>query len=80
MSERIIRASEIGQYLFCARAWWLGAIEGVPPSNVRELETGNWAHVRHGRTVVVAGLAQRVAIGFLLIGVVLAIAWFAGGS
>ena len=79
MSERIIRASEIDQYLYCAKAWWLGAIEGVQPSNVRELEAGTWAHARHGRTVVFAGLAQRAALGLLLIGLVLAIAWFAGG-
>lgn len=80
MSERIIRASEVGQYLFCARAWWLGAIEGVSPSNVRELEAGSGAHARHGRTVALAGLAQRLAIGLLLIGVALAVAWFAGSG
>jgi hypothetical protein len=79
MADRIIRASEIGQYVFCAKAWWLGAIEGVEPSNARELEAGTWAHARHGRTVAVTGLAQRAGLGLLLIGLVLAIVWFAGG-
>jgi len=79
MSERIIRASEINQYVYCAKAWWLGAIEGVKPTNIRELESGSLAHARHGRTVIVAGWAQRAAIGFLLIGAVFAIIWFAGG-
>jgi len=79
MSDRIIRASEIGQYVYCAKAWWLGAIEEVEPSNVRELEAGTWAHAHHGREVAVAGLAQRVAIGLLLVGIALAIISFAGG-
>ncbi|HEY4690327.1 MAG TPA: hypothetical protein VIK33_13510 [Anaerolineae bacterium] len=80
MSERIIRASEIGQYVYCAKAWYLGAIQGVRPSNIRELDAGTLAHARHGRVVVAAGWAQRMAIGLLLIGIVLAIAWFAGGA
>jgi len=78
MSDRIIRASEIGQYVYCAKAWWLGAIDGVRPANLRALEAGSLAHARHGRTVIVAGWAQRAAIGLLLIGVALAIVWFAG--
>ena len=80
MTNRIIRASEIGQYMFCAKAWWLGAIEGVEPANVRELEAGTWAHARHGRTVAFAGFLRRAAIGLLLIGVVLATAWFSGAT
>ena len=80
MSDRIIRASEINQYVYCAKAWWLGAIEGTEPTNIREMEFGSLAHARHGRAVAVAGWAQRLAVGLLLIGAVLAIAWFAGGA
>jgi len=78
--SRIIRASEINQYVYCAKAWWLGAIKGIRPSNVRELTGGSLAHARHGRAVAVAGIAQRVALGLLLIGVVLALIWFGGGA
>jgi len=46
------RASEIGQYTYCARAWWLGAVQGVRPANVEALEEGQLAHRRHGRQVV----------------------------
>jgi len=77
--DRIIRASEIGQYVYCAKAWWLGAIDGVKPLNARELEIGAALHARHGRTIVVAGWAQRAAIGLMVIGAALALAWFAGG-
>ncbi len=71
MSERVIRASEIGQYDFCAKAWWLGSIEGVPPSNVRELQAGTTAHEQHGQQISRAGRLQQAAIGLLIIGVIL---------
>ncbi len=71
MSQRVIRASEIGQYDFCAKAWWLGSIEGVPPSNVRELQAGTAAHEQHGQRISQAGRLQQAAIGLLIIGVVL---------
>jgi len=78
MSDRVIRASEIGQYDFCAKAWWLGSIEGVQPSNVRELQAGTTAHAEHGRQVRRA--AQMQAAAFMLVGVgviILALALFA---
>ena len=71
MSDRIIRASEIGQYDYCARAWWLGSVEGVPPSNVRELQAGTAAHEQHGRQVNRAARVQQIAIGLLVLGVIL---------
>ena len=71
MSERIIRASEIGQYDYCAKAWWLSAVEGVQPSNVRELQAGTAMHAAHGQQVNRAVRVQQAAIGLLVIGVVL---------
>jgi hypothetical protein len=71
MSERIIRASEIGQYDYCAKAWWLGSVEGVPPSNVRELQAGTAAHELHGWQVNRAARVQQIAIGLLVLGVIL---------
>ena len=78
MSDRIIRASEIGQYDFCAKAWWLGSIEGVSPSNIRQLQAGTAAHVEHGRQVRRASQLQTAA--FVLVGlgvIVLLLALFA---
>jgi hypothetical protein len=71
MPEHIIRASEIGQYDFCARAWWLHSVEGLPSSNVRELQAGTQAHQAHGRRVSRAGLLQQSAILLLIAGVIL---------
>jgi hypothetical protein len=78
LSDRVIRASEIGQYDFCAKAWWLGSIEGVSPSNLRQLQAGTAAHEEHGRQVRRA--AQLQAAAFLLVGlgvIVLLLALFA---
>ena len=78
MSDRIIRASEIGQYDFCARAWWLGSIEGVSPSNLQQLQAGTAVHEEHGRQVRRA--SQMQAAAFLLVGlgvIILLLALFA---
>ncbi len=78
MSDRIIRASEIGQYDFCAKAWWLGSIEGVEPSNVPELQAGTAAHEQHGRQVRRASQMQTMALVLVGLGViVLVLALFA---
>ncbi len=71
MSDRIIRASEIGQYDFCAKAWWLGSIEGVQPSNIRELQAGTAAHEEHGRQVRRASQMQMTAIVLMALGVII---------
>ena len=70
MSDRVIRASEIGQYDFCAEAWWLGSIEGVRPSNVHELQAGAAAHAEHGRQVRRAAQMQMMAMGLVVLGVI----------
>jgi hypothetical protein len=69
MSDRVIRASEIGQYDFCAKAWWLGSIEGVQPSNVHELQAGTAAHEEHGRQVRRASQLQTIALILVGLGV-----------
>ncbi len=60
-TDRIIRASEIGQYLFCARAWWLGAVEGVPSAHREEMDAGENMHRQHGWRVRAAVVLSRLA-------------------
>ena len=50
--DRVIRASEIGQYEYCARAWWLGRVPGYRSQNVEEMAAGAEEHASHGRQVV----------------------------
>ena len=62
---RIIRASEIGSYLYCQRSWWYRTT-GIEPENKRELQAGTSIHYQHGRSVV-ASLIFRIASGALLL-------------
>ena len=68
-SKRVIRASELGQYAYCAKAWWLGGVLGVKSSNTRELHRGEVVHRVHGQQVwwsqallVAAGVSIVVAV------------------
>jgi CRISPR/Cas system-associated exonuclease Cas4 (RecB family) len=49
--ERLIRASEIGEYVYCHRAWWLHQVQGVEPSGRARREHGTALHAAHGRRV-----------------------------
>jgi CRISPR/Cas system-associated exonuclease Cas4 (RecB family) len=69
---RVIRASEVGEYVFCRRAWWLRAVQGYESANVHELEAGTAAHVRHGR-MVSAALALRALALILLLAALVAL-------
>ncbi|HMF58544.1 MAG TPA: hypothetical protein VK619_19520 [Pyrinomonadaceae bacterium] len=74
MSEEreLIRASEVGEYVFCARAWWLRA-EGFAPTGGHEArERGTRWHEAHGREVARARRMQRAALFFVLLALVLA--------
>ncbi len=61
---RTIRASEIGSYLFCHRAWWY-QLQGAPSINQKELAAGSQYHHRHGRTVLRADFLR--AAGWVLL-------------
>jgi hypothetical protein len=69
-----MRASEIGSYLFCARAWWYQQ-KGIQPSNQAELTAGTELHRQHGRTVVLSGLTRLLAIILLLAALALLVAF-----
>jgi CRISPR/Cas system-associated exonuclease Cas4 (RecB family) len=61
----IVRASEIGSYLYCHRAWWYRK-QGVKSENQAELATGTELHRRHGRKVLAAGLLRNLGMILLL--------------
>jgi hypothetical protein len=75
--DRIIRASELGQYAFCAQAWWLGSVEGVPSANIREMDAGTSAHERHGQTVQLAVWLHRVGMVCLALGLLMLVLFLA---
>jgi hypothetical protein len=61
MSDRWIRASEIGAYVFCNRAWWLARRHGAHSANVREMELGTQRHQAHSQQVARVALMRRLA-------------------
>jgi 3-mercaptopyruvate sulfurtransferase SseA len=73
--DDIIRASEIGQYAFCARAWWLERALGYRSANVAAMQQGMAGHRRHGKAVERYYLLQRLAVALLLLAVVALAAW-----
>jgi hypothetical protein len=80
--ERVIRASEIGRYVYCAHAWWLGSVRGLSSSHGREMAAGKVAHRRHGRGVRTSLWLSRLAYTTLLlaavVGIVRLVHWIVG--
>lgn len=67
---RPVRASEIGTYLFCARAWWYQC-QGLESQNQGELADGLMAHRQHGQRLLLADILRLLAWLLLLIALIL---------
>jgi hypothetical protein len=67
---RTIRASELGAYLFCRRAWYYQKT-GVVSQNTADLAAGSDLHYRHGRSVLRFGAIRLAAYALLLLALVL---------
>lgn len=66
----VIRASEIGSYLYCHRAWWYRK-QGIESENQTEMAQGTELHRQHGRKVIAAGFLQVAGYALLLVAVLL---------
>ncbi len=71
----MIRASEVGEYVYCARAWWLRRVIGEEPAGQDRRDLGTLRHARHSRAVNLsggliwlAGLLLAVSIVLLILG------------
>jgi len=71
---KVIRASEIGSYMFCNRAWWY-QLQGYEPDNQLELERGRELHTKHFYVVTKAGCLQVIAYGLVLVAILTSIIW-----
>ncbi len=68
------RASEIGAYVYCRRAWWLEHVRGRPSTNTAARRAGTAAHARFGRSVHRALRLRRIAFGLALVAIGLIVA------
>jgi hypothetical protein len=73
--DPIIRASELAEYAFCARAWWLGRVKGLPSANVVAMRHGAEQHQAHGRAVEGYHRLRSLAVVLLILAVVALAAW-----
>lgn len=67
----VIRASEVGEYVYCARAWWLHRVLELEPEGHARRERGTVLHQRHGRAVVVSRALLILALAMVMIALVL---------
>lgn len=61
----IIRASDIGSYLYCRRAWHYRK-DGVESENQAELAAGTELHHRHGLKILSANVLRTLGMLLLL--------------
>ena len=74
MSYKWIRASEISDYIYCRRSWWLKRVRGYTSQNVRELAAGTEFHQQHGRVVQQSIWARYLA--YILLFIIIAVITF----
>jgi CRISPR/Cas system-associated exonuclease Cas4 (RecB family) len=73
--DPVIRASEISQYAFCARSWWLQRVRGYRSSNLAAMQKGAARHRTHGRAVEGVHLLRRLAVALLVLAGVGLLVW-----
>ena len=74
LDVKVIRSSDIGNYLYCRRAWRYRQ-QGFESGNQTELASGTKLHRAHGRKVLVAGLLRTLGFLLLLLVLVLLVAY-----
>ena len=70
----VIRSSDIGNYLYCRRAWWYRK-QGLESENQAELAAGTELHHRHGRQVLASSLNRTLGLILLLAALMLLAAY-----
>ena len=74
LDMQVIRSSDIGNYLYCRRAWWY-RVQGFQSENQAELASGTELHRVHGRKVLTAGIFRVLGLLLLLAALVLLVAY-----
>lgn len=72
---RTIRASEIGTYLYCQRAWWYQK-RGEPSENLAAMVAGSELHYQHGRGAMQSGCLSILAYALFGLAIILITIYF----
>jgi CRISPR/Cas system-associated exonuclease Cas4 (RecB family) len=70
----VIRSSDIGNYLYCRRAWWYRK-QGFESENQAELAAGTEIHRQHGRQVLASALNRSLGMILLFVALILLVAY-----
>ncbi len=70
----VTRASDIGSYLYCHRAWRYRR-DGVESDNQAEMAAGTELHRRHGRKTLSAVLLRTLGLILLLVAILIFVAY-----
>jgi CRISPR/Cas system-associated exonuclease Cas4 (RecB family) len=70
--DDFITASEIAEYLYCQRAWWL-KLKGFANGNTENLAQGAAAHVQYSQQVEQVTQSQSLGKRIVFIGIALLI-------
>ena len=70
----IIRSSDIGDYLYCRRAWWYRK-QGVESANQAELAAGTEIHVKHGRQALASSISRMIGLVLLMVALMMLAAY-----
>ena len=70
----ITRASDIGSYLYCRRAWRYRK-DGVESENQAELAAGTELHHRHGLKTLSANLLRTLGMILLIVAILMLTAY-----
>jgi CRISPR/Cas system-associated exonuclease Cas4 (RecB family) len=71
---KVIRSSDIGNYLYCRRAWMYRQ-QGFQSENQAELASGTELHRVHGRKVMALGISRTIGLILLLTALVLLVSY-----
>ncbi len=69
----LIRASEIGEYVYCSRAWWMRRVLGYQPTGQARRDHGVMLHARHGRAVAASNMLVWLGIGLVVVTIVVGV-------
>ena len=69
----VFGASEVAEYVYCKRAWWLRRVQETPISDSSNLQYGTSVHLSHSRRVKHALGLQYCGYLLVVMGVIAAI-------